>query len=244
VRGVEEGGASVVDRGVLRWGGAAAMLGAVLGIVFNILHPRGNDTTPAGELQLIADSDIWLFDHYMLGWVIALSFIGLVAFGWSFAGTTAATWARIATASAIVGGAIGSLAIAIDGAAMKAIADQWATGSESVRAAAEIAVRLQGAFFIAVIGSYVGLTPVLYGIAILSSDEYPAWLGYLALAAGIVGLVTASWMYLTEITTANINLYVVASLLATVWLFFVGLQLWRGAPGPSTAEPARDAIAA
>ena len=105
------------------------MIGAVLGLVFNLLHPRGDDYSAAGELELVASNDIWLFDHFMLAWSLAFAFVGLVAIGWSFPEGPAQGWGRIATATAIGGVTVAYVTLGVDGMAMAAVAPQngWGT---------------------------------------------------------------------------------------------------------------------
>src|SRR5688572_21632209 len=105
----------MLDRSVLRWGGMAAMIGAVLGLVGNLLHPRGSEFTAAAEIALVNDSGIWLFDHFLIAWSFAFALVGLVAIGWSFADELGQAWGRIATASAIGGVTVAYVTIAVDG---------------------------------------------------------------------------------------------------------------------------------
>lgn len=203
------------------------MVGAALGLVFNLLHPRGDDLSVQGELELVAGSDIWLFDHFMLAWSLAFALVGLVAIGWSFAEDAAQSWGRVATASAIGGVTVGFITLGVDGMALKAVAD---AGGPAGVAVAEISFAL----FTGTIGSLFGLTPVLFGIACLSSNTYPRGLGYLALVGGLLGLLTASLQFLSGPSGLTIMIFLVASLAYTVWLFLMGWRLW-GASGAVTA---------
>ena len=228
----------MLDRSVLKWGGLSAMVGAALGLVFNLLHPRPDSFTIQAELDLVAGSDIWLFDHFMLAWSLAFALVGLVAIGWSFEGPVAQSWGRIATASAIGSIAVAYIALAIDGMAMKEVADQAAKGPEA-QAAAEAVAHVSFALFTGVIGSLFGVTPLLFGIAGLVGNAYPRNLAYLALAGGLVGLLAASIQYLSGPTALTLNvLLLIASLAYTVWLFMMGLRLWKSGGAPATAAPA------
>ncbi len=225
----------MLDRGVLRWGGAAAMVGAVLSLIFNLLHPRPGDTTVEAELQMIADSGIWVFDHYMLAWALAFALVGLVAIGWSYAEGPAQTWGRFAVASAIGGVTVAFVTLAVDGMAMKEIADNWAANKDpSAETAAHIALSL----FVGTIGSLFGLTAVLYGIAGLNSVTYPRWLGWLALLAGLDGLLVASIVYLSGPNEFALTvLFLIGSLAFTVWLFLMGWSLWKSNETPAAPPP-------
>lgn len=205
------------------------MVGAVLGIIGNLLHPRGSDFTAQGEIALVNDSGIWLFDHFLIAWSFAFALIGLVAIGWSFTDEIGRSWGRIATASAIGSVTVAYVTIAVDGMAMEAAA---AAGGAVGEAVAHVGLAL----FTATIGSLFGLTPTLFGIALLASDTYPKGLGWLALVGGLIGLLVASVQYLSGPSTLMTNvLFVVSSLAFTVWAFLMGWRLWSGATAPAGA---------
>jgi hypothetical protein len=221
----------MLDRGVLRLGGLAAMIGAVLGFVFNLLHPRSTAAASSvmNELHLVAASDIWVFVHLMLAWSLAFALVGLVAIGWSFKEGPGATWARFALASAIAGVAIAFITVLIDGPAMKHVADSMmADHGPEMMATATAVAEVSFALFTGTIGSLFGLTPVLFGVATLNDDSQPTGLGYLAVGAGVLGLLTGSVQYVRGVSnlTANI-LFPIASLGFIVWLFIMGWRLWN-----------------
>jgi hypothetical protein len=230
----------MLDKTVLRWGGMAAMVGSVLGVIFNLLHPRSTAAASdaMNELHLVAASNTWVFVHFMLAWALAFSLIGLVAIGWSFADGPASAWGRFATASAIVGIGVAFVTILVDGPAMKHVADNMMAtgmgGSGMAQDPSLAVTEITFALFTGTIGSLFGLTPVLYGVAALNDDSYPEALGYVAIMAGVLGLLTGSIQYLNGIAplTANI-LFPIASLIFTVWIFIAGYRLWKPAAAPA-----------
>jgi hypothetical protein len=234
---------AMVDRAVRRAGAVAAMVGAVLGIVFNVLHPRGSGvSTVTGELRLVAESDIWLFDHFMLIWAVAISFIGLVVIGRSFDGEPAASWSRVAVLSAAVGGAVGLTLLMVDGMANHTVATEWARSESAGSLASATAVAaVSNALFTGLMFTFFGVTPLLYGAAVLTSSHYRKWLGYLSLLSGLLGLAAGSIQYLGGISplTANI-LFPISSLAFTLWLLVMGWKLWKRS---ETVAPAPEAAA-
>jgi hypothetical protein len=214
----------------------AAMIGALLGLIGNLMHPRGSEFGARAEIALVNDSGIWLFDHFLIAWSFAFAIVGLVAIGWSFTDDVGQSWGRIATASAIGSVTIAFATIAVDGMAMEAAA---ATGGAVGEAVAHIGL----AMFTATIGSLFGLTPVLFGVAILSSTTYPKGLGYLILAGGLLGMLVASVQFLSGPSTLVTNvLFVASSMLFTIWVFLMGWRLWSGVPaGAPTPAPAAGA---
>jgi hypothetical protein len=234
----------MAQRTLFRVGAIGAMVGAALGLIFNLLHPRGSGIdTSQEELDLVADSGIWLFDHFMLAWALAFGFLGLVAIARSFTGEAGESWGRLALASAIASVAIGYVAVTVDGVAMKEVADNWAEagrGTEtSAFATGDAVANVALALFTALIGSLFGLTATLFGVAVLASNNYPKWLGYVAVVAGIAGLVTASITYLTGPSDVVLNvLFGGSSVLYTIWLFASGWYLWLRAGGTQPEERA------
>ena len=90
--------------------------------------------------------------------------------------------------------------------------------------------------FVGAIGLFFGLTPLLYGIAVLTGDEYPSWLGYVAVLAGLVGVVTGTIVFYDGFSTLTDNvLFPISSLLFTAWIGIMGYTLWQKASGPAAA---------
>lgn len=221
------------ERTLARVGAVAAMAGAVVGIVFNVLHPRPEDIdSTLSELEMVEDSGIWLFDHYMLGIAIALGLLGGVAISRSYAEESARSWGRFALVAQVIGVAIGFLTISVDGMIMDKVTDEWAaagggTGTpEFVTAAAVANVSL--GLFTALIGSLFGLAATLFGLAGLSSNTYPRWLGALVLAGGVLGFAAGTIQFLGGISDLSATiLFLPASIAFTVWLFASGWYLWQ-----------------
>lgn len=155
-----------------RVGAGAAMLGGVVGVVFNILHPRDTDAfdSAEAELQMIADSGIWRWDHLLLGFAVAVGFVGLVAIGLSMFGGAGDAWARATVIFGALASAVALVSLALDGTAIKSLADQWAAGDEAVTGAAIAMVEMNQALFGATIALLIGVTPWLFGGALIASD--------------------------------------------------------------------------
>ncbi len=240
------GGQGAWDEGqAMRWGGAAAMIGAVLSLIGNLLHPRADHATGVrGELRLVADSDIWLVDHLILAFSLAFLFVGLLSVASYLDAGASSTWGRIARGAVVSGITIAYLTVAVDGMAMKTVADDWAAAGGGPGGGAEAVTQVSLALFTALIGSFTGVTPLLVGLAQLWSRRFPSWLPYLAIAGGALGILVGTVQFLNGPSNFVTNiLFTIGAIVVTAWTFLSGLQLWKGAPGPD-AEASSSRLAA
>ena len=86
------------DRSLFRWGGLAAVAGAVLAIVFNLLHPRISqfDDPVVPELEAVSGSDAWVGIHLGILLASLLIFFGLFALARSVKGSPGEGLGRVA----------------------------------------------------------------------------------------------------------------------------------------------------
>lgn len=208
------------------------MVGAAVGSVANLMHPRGDEVASAqGIVEMAAGSDIWILDHYLIAWSIALGGFGLIALAKSLAQEPARSWGSIAIAFTIGSVVVGYLLAAIDGTALKDAADN---GGPEALAVAQVSAGL----FTAMMGSLFGVAPILIGIALLSTSQYPKWLGTLAVASGAVGVFTSSYQYLVGYEPVVGNyLFTLGSFGTTIVLFAGGWFLWKGEYAGVANEP-------
>ena len=85
-------GQSEEDRMVLRIGGVVAVVGALLGLVGNLIHPVTPIDDIEGVARVIGDSEIWVPVHLVIVLGIVLMLGGLVAIGRSIRGALAGAW--------------------------------------------------------------------------------------------------------------------------------------------------------
>lgn len=223
---------------LFRIGSAFLVLGALLGVVVNVLHPRPSDYDSLTSIQLVAatDSGLWIGDHVGILLAVLLIVGGQLAFYRSLSGERALAFGRLGAGSALVSAAVWSVLVAADGIAVKRLADVWTAAAAADKAGslgAALAVNaLSGGLFIVATVLSFGVTSVLFGLAIALGDTYPRWLGWvgvvLGAAAALVGLVQAYQGPSQLVTTV---LFTSVSLALTVWLFAIGVLLWRRTVG-------------
>lgn len=221
-----------------RIGAAAAVAGGVLGIVANIAHagPRRGATTLF--LADLADSRIWLLDNLAIAVALLLLTGGLAAITRSL---RPSPWATYAWTAALIGVGLALVNVAVDGPAMKELADAWdtATGDrrEALAAAGEALRQIDVATFTMWSLVLTGAAPLLYGAAMRDAPAYPGWLALVALGAGGLGVASATVQFFLGLTPLTVFwTFPIASGLLLVWVIVTGVLLWRFPP----ADPAAD----
>lgn len=222
------------DRRVLRLGGVAAIVGSLLAMVGNLVHPVTPIDDPEGVARVIADSDIWVPIHLAIVIGIVLMLAGLVALRHSIRSGLAGVFARYGLVAAIAGVTIGLILVILDGVAARQLAEEWASAPPGER---QVALELVHAnetlnFALASLFNLVfaAVTFILFGLAVLLSRQYADWLAWPPLIAGVLsiaaGVVQAS---VGEPTDASRTLTIIGPTVITLWLLIMGVELIRRA---------------
>ena len=110
------------NRIFIRIGAGSAIIGAILFMVANILHPRSpNIEVNQAQIETVAASQIWLADHLLLlvGGMLMLG--GLVALRRSITSLPGAAWAEFGYVSAIASTGAMVVLVGLDGIASKVV---------------------------------------------------------------------------------------------------------------------------
>jgi hypothetical protein len=217
---------------VFRIGGWAAIVGALLGMVGNLIHPVTPIDDPEGVARIIADSGIWVPVHLAILLGIVLMLGGLVAIRQSIREGVAGALARFGLVAAIAGATIGFVLIILDGVAARQLAEEWAEASSQEEAVALGLVHANETinFALASLFNFVfaAVTFILFGLAVALSAQYPRWLGWVAFLAGVLsiaaGLIQA---YIGEPREASRILTIIGPSVITLWLLIMGVLLLR-----------------
>jgi len=212
--------------------GALFISGAVIGLVGNALHPHTADLDAAATVHAIAGNGAWVAIHLAIIVAILLIIGGLVGLAESLRGTSAEPIARLGLAAALLGGAVVTVSSAIDGFVMKALAVSSASAAAPDAAVAlriSIAVK-EVDFGIWSIGmlAFFGVAFACFGGAVIGSRRHPAWFGWIAVV-GAAGSAIAALLQIAasgEVQAAE-NLFLVSSLLLTLWALALGILMWR-----------------
>lgn len=225
---------TAAQRTALRIGGVGALGGGILTLVGNILHPR-----EAGQLEdvetflnVAAGSEIWVIDHFLILIAVSLLLAAFFGLGRSFTSDAAHTWARFAWTVSIIGVVFALALMVTEATGVAVVADQWATatGTEQDMAlgAGRVLLELSLVFSVGAMLFLFGATPLLFGVAMVTSDDYPNWVGWAGLIFGSVALAAGTIQVLTQQTDlAQLVLFPVAAIGITLWIIYVGVLLWR-----------------
>jgi len=235
------------DRSFLRVGAGAAVAGAVLALVGNLLHPRYN-VDDVVKFRRMAGSKLLVGADLVLLVALALVVAGLVAIAASLEEGRSSGLARLGRLASTVGGAIALAELGVETFGLIQSAKIFASAPRIDQAGAFWATsavdHLNTALFATWVIVLLGLGPLLISLAMLSSRRYPAWLGGAGALGGLICVfVGVFYLLRSDQTPANIPFYV-GSLLDTIWLFVAGTLLWRPTPPEDGTPPAEEAAAA
>ena len=220
--------------GIIRIGAVAGIVGALLAMVGNLLHPATPIGDPEGVAQTIAQSERWVLVHLVIVVGLILMLGSLVALSRSIEGGVAGALAQLGYVAAVAGVTVGVILVIVDGVAAKYLADAWEAAPPDQAAAALRVVLAEEAINFAIAALFnilfAGVTFILLGLAVAWSGEYPGWLGWVAVVAGVgsvpVGLVqayTGESIGFTRIAT------IIFPTVITLWVVVMSVLLWRKA---------------
>lgn len=215
-----------------RIGAVLLPLGIILFVVATaIFHPHREDPmdNPAVFMEY-AQSDSWVVVHFAQ-WVAALLLIGgLVALYYSITkkpevGTGVARFGLVA---AVVTATAFTMLQAVDGVALKWAVDAWAgaPADQQVAAfAAAQAVRWTEYALQSYSNILLGLTLMLYALAMALGTSYPRWPGWVAAGSGVAWIVHGVMVPYVGFFDSIPRL--VAIVLLAVWAFIIAVLMWR-----------------
>jgi len=212
------------------------LLGLVVLVISTQLHPaHENPMDNPAVFREYAQSDQWIAVHLgqFAGFLLVVGGLVALSFSLTIRPDAAAAVARFGLAAAVTTGASFTILQAVDGIALKRAVDAWASAPPDQQvaafAAAEairwIEIGLNSLSF-----SLVGLTLVLYGIALALSGVYARWVGWLAAAAGVAHIIRGvgvSYEGFVPSTAALIGLALLA-----LWTVVMAVMMWRQSNPP------------
>lgn len=224
----------------LRAGAACALVGTLGYIVAFVLHGDLPDQTTQSLLTFIADRP-WALHHLLIELCFLLWLAALSALAYSFASATSWVLGRLGQMIAVLGMAVLLWHYNIDGPALENIADAWtqAQGAEKTMLLERGAILTEAtsAMFPLYVALLLGLPFVLFGLAVVASDDYPSWVGWIGAAAGTMAFIVGSSNF-AGFDLLPMNLFVLPVLFLDLWMLIVGWLMWRRAAVDTTPRRA------
>lgn len=217
---------------IVRIGSVAGIVGSLLAMVGNLLHPATPIGDPEGVARTIAESAIWVPVHLVIVVGLILMLGGLVAISRSIEGGLPGALAQLGSVAAVAGVTVGVILVIIDGVAAKQLAEAWQAAPPEEQAAALRVVLAEETinFGLAALFNilFAGVTFIILGLAVAWSGEYPGWLGWLVVVAGVgsvlVGLVQA---YNGEPVQFTMIATIILPTIITLWVVWIDVLLLR-----------------
>jgi hypothetical protein len=183
-------GGALADR-ALTLSGALLLVGFVVNAIQRmLLHPTGEEDDHEAIFTEYADSDVWVFTHFLEFVLILVALAGLLVLCRALRPETPYL-ALLAAGAIIASSAAWAVLQGVDGVTLKQSVDAWADASgndEATRFADAETIRwiewgLQSYFRV-----LLGLAFLLLGAAAVVSRLVPTWLGGLLVLAGLLSL--------------------------------------------------------
>ena len=220
-----------------RIGALSMIIGVIAFVVFVALIPADPSAVfddPQETLDDLVDNEnLWLAAN-TLGLVgISLVVVGLGALSRSFTTEPVRLWGRKAFIAVLVGFTLFLVVMAADSFGIRGVAESWADAPVGEKATAlrifeAIEAVNMGLWGLAV-ASLLGVTIVLYGIAIATGDMYPRWLGWVAIALGLESIVLGmaiAFAGASAKSTDDFEFLFIPHAVLAVWVLVMGVLLW------------------
>ncbi len=208
-----------------------AISGAILLFVGTILHPMGADPNqPLAAFTEYAADDHWVATHLIQLLGVSLMVVALVLLSRRLHGGPATVPAVLGELGAITSLAITAALQAVDGIALKAMVNTWSGAADADKAMlfyATVAVRQVEIGLASMMSLLLGITVVIYGIALWIAPDFPRWLGVLAIVGGVPTVIASIVMAYTGFSDLAMLINMPSSLLLLVWMVLVGIDVWR-----------------
>jgi hypothetical protein len=221
------------DRPLLRIGATAGVLGVILQIATDQLHPaHAHPNDSAAAFAEYARSGIWVSVHigqFLGTLLIVLALIALARTAARQPGTAGAL-ASVGAVVAVIVAAVFTVQMAVDGVALKAAVDVWSSASGADKSTAFLMAndirsieKGLGGFF----QMSNGLTLLALGLSLGLGHAFPRWLGWTGVLAG------AGW-FAGGVITAHTGFSMEASrvllgplILTIVFVIGASVAMWR-----------------
>lgn len=230
---------SETEAWVIRLGAWGGVVGSLLAMIGNLLHPATPEGDPLGVARTIAESTIWVPVHLAIVVGLILMLGGIVAISRSVVRGLPGALSQLGLWAGVAGITVGVILVIIDGVAAKHLSDVW---QEAPAAEAAVALRVVVAeesinFALAALFNilFAGVTFMLLGLAVALSGEHPRGPAWAVILAGVLSIpVALVQAYQGESVAFTRVATIISPTVITLWVIWMCVRL-LGAP--SAASP-------
>ncbi len=231
----------MVERSLLRIGAVSIILGVIIFSVSGAFHGGHQPDDLVATLPQYATNANWILVH--LGQFLGLFLVvcGVVGLYRSITLGPGAALAQLGFVAAVVAISVYAANQAVDGIAIKFVAEEWVSAPPSEK---EVAFRVAEAVRHIEIGLtsltllILGLAFILYGVAIELSRVYPRWLGWLTVVGGGLWVVVGIFFAYKGFSPLTITISQASGYFLLAWALALAVLMWRRASkAASTVSP-------
>jgi hypothetical protein len=201
----------------------------------NLYAPMGADPNqPIAAFTEYAADHLWVASHLTQLAGVAMIVAALLFLAQQLRASSAAPWAEIAAGGATASLAVAGALQAVDGVALKFMVDAWAAAPAARKDGifqAAFAVRQIEMGLASILALLLGLTVILFGVALLIDRNFPKWVGGLAILGGAPTMVAGIVMAFTGFSGTAMAINMPASSLLLLWMLILGGYMWRQGRG-------------
>lgn len=222
----------MLEHSLLRIGAVSIIFGIIISGVSDAIHGGHQPHDLVVTLPQYAANPNWIVVHLVQFFGRLLVVGGLVGLYRSITMGAGGALSQLGIVAAVVGISVYAVNQAVDGIAIKFVAEEWVNAPAAEK---EVAFRVAEAVRHVEIGLsslsvlIVGVAFILYGVAIEVSRVYPRWLGLLAVVAGALWVVVGIFIGYVGFSPLTITISQASGYVFVVWALALGVLMWRKA---------------
>jgi hypothetical protein len=226
------------EAALLRLGAVAAVLGVLLEIAMNFLHPSGADPNDsAAAFAEYARSGNWQYVHIgqFLGALLIVLALVALSRPLSRQPGLAGALATVGAVTAVLVAAVFAVQMAVDGVALKGAIDTWSRAASAADRATAFQVADGIRWVEKSLSSFFhlvnGLTLLTLGLSVALGRGRRRWLGWIGAVSGVAFLVGAATVARTGFSAEADRVLLPGLLLSAVFLLGSAVSMWRAPDG-------------
>ncbi len=212
-------------------GATSSVLGVILIFAGTMLNPMQADPNiPIAAFAEYANAPRWITSHLMqLAGIVGIV-IGLILFANKLDVKGDSGLIKVAIAGAVLSAGLGATLQAVEGIALKAIVDAWASAAAPDKQSlfyAALAVRHIEIALTSIFCLVIGFTAVMYSLVIYTEERFPSWISYVGALGGICTGAAGAVIAYSGFSQLSMMLNIPANILLLAWMLILAGYQWK-----------------